>query len=58
LQTGNLTGKIAILAFKEPILTQETAAPQGLLSKFPKQINREIFLKNREFYADNREISR
>jgi hypothetical protein len=40
------------------MLEQETAVPQGLFSEFPKQTIREIFPKNREFYADNREFSR
>ena len=48
LQTGNFTGKITISGLKATILKQETAVPQGLFSRFPKQTIREIFLKNRE----------
>jgi hypothetical protein len=49
LQTGNLTGKITISGLKATTPKQETTMPQGLFSKFPKQIIREFFLKNREF---------
>jgi hypothetical protein len=49
LQTGNFTGKITILGLKAAISKQETAVPEGLLSKFPKQTIREFLLKNREF---------
>ena len=49
LQTGNFTGKITISGLKTTILEQETAAPQGLFGKFPKQTIRENFLLNREF---------
>jgi hypothetical protein len=49
LQTGNFTGKITILGLKVAISKQETAVPQGLLSKFPKQTIRDYFSKNREF---------
>jgi hypothetical protein len=49
LQTGNLTGKIAISGPKATIAKQEIAVPQGLLTQFPKQTIREIFPKNREF---------
>jgi hypothetical protein len=54
LQTGNFTGKITISGLKTTILEQETAAPQGLFGKFPKQTIREKFLLNREFKATNR----
>jgi hypothetical protein len=43
LQTGNFTGKITISGLKATILKQETAVLQGLLSRFPKQTNREFF---------------
>jgi hypothetical protein len=56
LQTGNFTGKITISGPKATISKQETAAPQGLSRKFPKQTIREIFSTNREFQADNREF--
>jgi hypothetical protein len=49
LQTGNFTGKITILRPQRAISKEETAVPQGLFSKFPKQTIREIFPKNREF---------
>jgi hypothetical protein len=56
LQTGNFTGKITISGLKATIQEQETAVPQGLFSKFPKQIIREKFPTNREFYTNNREF--
>jgi hypothetical protein len=49
LQTGNFTGKIAISGLEATITKQETAVPQGLFSKFPKQTIREKFPQNREF---------
>jgi hypothetical protein len=49
LQTGNFTGKITVSGLKAAISKQETAVPQGLFAKFPKQTIREIFLTNREF---------
>ncbi|MGA2058566.1 MAG: hypothetical protein ABSG88_25095 [Bradyrhizobium sp.] len=58
LQTGNFTGKITISGLMATMLEQETAVPQGLFSEFPKQTIREIYPKNREFQADNREFSR
>jgi hypothetical protein len=48
LQTGNFTGKYAILRFLERFSQPESAALQGLFVKFPKQVNRENFSKNRE----------
>jgi hypothetical protein len=49
LQTGNFTGKITISYLKTTMLEQETAVPQGLFGKFPKQTNRELSSKNTEF---------
>jgi hypothetical protein len=49
LQTGNFTGKITILRPQRAISKEETAVPQGLFSKFPKQTIREKFPQNREF---------
>jgi hypothetical protein len=55
LLTGNFTGKITISGLKAAVLEQETAVPQRLFSKFPRQTIREIFPDNREFQADNRD---
>ena len=49
LLTGNFTGKITISGLKAAVLEHETAVPQGLFSRFPKQTNRELFPKNGEF---------
>jgi hypothetical protein len=49
LPAGNFSGKIAISGLKPAILERGTAAPQGLLGKFPKQTIWENFVKNREF---------
>jgi hypothetical protein len=43
LLTGNFTGKIRISGLKPAVLEPETAVPQGLISKFPKQPIRELF---------------
>lgn len=47
LQTGNFTGKQAILAARRPDLWPENAAVQRLLPQFPTPTNREIFWANR-----------
>jgi hypothetical protein len=44
-----LAWKITISGLKTTIIEQETAAPQGLFSKFPQQAIKEFFLKNGEF---------
>jgi hypothetical protein len=56
LLTGKLTGNFAILGRQKPIPLHETIVLQRLLAQFPKQINRENILKNREFLSGIREF--
>jgi hypothetical protein len=56
LLTGNFTGKFAISRVQETISEPETAVPQGLFKKFPRQINSENISENREFIGGNREF--
>jgi hypothetical protein len=49
LQTGNFTGKIAVLRPGQPVSNEETPVPQRPFEQFPTRINREDISKNREF---------
>src|ERR1700730_7992130 len=51
--TGNFTDSGPLRQFRR-LFAQQL---QKVAAKFPKQWNREIFLRNRELFAKNREIS-
>lgn len=55
LQTGNFTGKFAVLGITE-VLAPKTAVPQPLLESFPRQINRENNSTNRDLPRRIREF--
>jgi hypothetical protein len=48
LQTGNFTGKYAVLELAETVSAVKTAVPQRLFEYFPKRINRENSSRNWE----------
>jgi hypothetical protein len=49
LLTGYFTGNFAFFGPSEANSSQETAALQGFIMQFPKQVNREKITDNREF---------
>jgi hypothetical protein len=56
LQTGNFSGKSAVLELTETISTSRTPVPQRLFEYFPRQINREKQWRNRESFRRIREL--